>query len=708
LKENVEKELEERRERLFAHYREVCGICELKDETTGEVKKVYFEDYKRDNHHLPLSSIIPKQMVFFKHSLPLRILAFSDYRVHDFKPLLDYVSNLKEKPDLIIYAGDDVKRFSPMPLEHLRSLLLRLLPDAQYISEAEAKTLLSKENSWFLSEEIDGHRLILRFPRYKCGEDYTLRWSAEVTNTLCYIIDMMSKYHSEKISNDQADISWDLAIIEDEQHVYFCITIDQLGENIFEKLASHAKYGLAAIIGNDDKEMFRAWIHGEKVYELFSSLVKIGPVLFVGLEGSTCGMGPSGMYLESDYKLRLEFVQRLVAEDELIVVVSHTPPKGVLDRAIRYGEESIGSLALRDFVEEEPRVCLIICGHVHSCGGRFETLNNATIVNISSHDDPFSRANIAWITIDEEGKVHVDIRNLPSLIEHIITEDGPDVEEKLKDRCNLSNVEAQLFVSYAKKYKDLFEDLPKLATIKFRYGLPWKLMLMMYERGVKDATQLNEKVFHDIYPYIPGIYRVHWERSYAKFMREKFNEVYLMHPLPITRNDKVIVFDTEYNPEKGVLYGFLDLSCGEVQHFWFDEKDKASKYVQLKMKENYIFVHWGGKDKKLLLDELGVNPQTFNLLYFCQTSLVAPIDSTTLKDVHDALCGHVEDGWWKRNFYDIDGIYKLVLCNRILGDPTDTSSRNSLLEANKADIIALRKVLEALFNLPVKSRTEIK
>jgi hypothetical protein len=49
----------------------------------------------------------------------------------------------------------------------------------------------------------------------------------------------------------------------------------------------------------------------------------------------------------------------------------------------------------------------------------------------------------------------------------------------------------------------------------------------------------------------------------------------------------------------------------------------------------------------LLLNELGVNPQTFNLLYFCQTSLVAPIDSTTLKDVHDALCGHVEDEWWK-------------------------------------------------------------
>jgi Icc-related predicted phosphoesterase len=687
--------------------------------------------------------------------------------VHDFKPLIEYVRNLEEKPDIIVYAGDDIRRFCPLPLDNIAFKSLHERSEHPPMLESvcinyECRSISSPSYGFILripkGFEIDVKNKLKQIKDAVHFIIQTLEKSSsksiQVLNNLVQklpiqieiiisdrktsfdekivsLIDVQTQLEIYKFGMKGEELrpevsSYDsffyrlcmgvdlyklrfIQVKSDEKYVYYFIpTPDQPEENVFEELAKYSRYGVVAVLGNDDDMVVRAWIRGRKVYELFSSLVKIGPVLFVGLEGSTCGMGPSGMYLESDYKLRLEFVQRLVAEDELIVVVSHTPPKGVLDRAIRYGEESIGSLALRDFVEEEPRVCLVICGHVHSCGGRFETLNNATIVNISSHDDPFSRANIAWITIDEEGKVHVDIRNLPSLVEHIITEDGSDVEEKLKGRCNLSNVEAQLFVSYAKKYKDLFEDLPKLATIKFRYGLPWKLMLMMYERGVKDVIQLNEKVFHDIYPYIPGIYRVHWKKAYAKFMREKSSEAYLMHPLPITRNDKVIVFDTEYNPEKGVLYGFLDLSCGEVQHFWFDEKDKASKYVQLKMKENYIFVHWGGKDKKLLLDELGVNPQTFNLLYFCQTSLVAPIDSTTLKDVHDALCGHVEDGWWKRNFYDIDGIYKLVFCNRILGDPTDTSSRNSLLEANKADIIALRKVLEVLFNLPVKSRTEIK
>jgi len=57
---------------------------------------------------------------------------------------------------------------------------------------------------------------------------------------------------------------------------------------------------------------------------------------------------------------------------------------------------------------------------------------------------------------------------------------------------------------------------------------------------------------------------------------------------------------------------------------------------------------------------------------------------------------HYADMW------KMDGIGKLVLCKIILGDPTDTPSRNTLQKQTKADIIAFRKVLEALLNLPIK------
>jgi len=57
------------------------------------------------------------------------------------------------------------------------------------------------------------------------------------------------------------------------------------------------------------------------------------------LEGSTCGMGPSGTNLESDVKLRLDLANEMLDPDDKLVVVSHTPPRGLLDRAIRFGKK---------------------------------------------------------------------------------------------------------------------------------------------------------------------------------------------------------------------------------------------------------------------------------------------------------------------------------------------------------------------------------
>jgi len=41
----------------------------------------------------------------------LRILAFSDYRVQDIDLLVDFIQKMQEKPDIILYAGDDIDRF---------------------------------------------------------------------------------------------------------------------------------------------------------------------------------------------------------------------------------------------------------------------------------------------------------------------------------------------------------------------------------------------------------------------------------------------------------------------------------------------------------------------------------------------------------------------------------------------------------------------
>jgi len=57
----------------------------------------------------------------------MKILAFSDYRVQDIDLLMDFIQKMDEKPDLILYAGDDIDRFverklipDPKPLQILR------------------------------------------------------------------------------------------------------------------------------------------------------------------------------------------------------------------------------------------------------------------------------------------------------------------------------------------------------------------------------------------------------------------------------------------------------------------------------------------------------------------------------------------------------------------------------------------------------------
>jgi Icc-related predicted phosphoesterase len=71
--------------------------------------------------------------------------------------------------------------------------------------------------------------------------------------------------------------------------------------------------------------------------------------------------------------------------DECLIVVSHTPPAGCLDLAIRFAVRHIGSHALADFVATyQPAWAL--CGHVHSQGGHVAPTGRTLVVNAASDD----------------------------------------------------------------------------------------------------------------------------------------------------------------------------------------------------------------------------------------------------------------------------------------------------------------------------------
>lgn len=60
------------------------------------------------------------------------------------------------------------------------------------------------------------------------------------------------------------------------------------------------------------------------------------------------------------------------------ILVSHSPPKGTLDRSSR--GQSLGSLAVAEAVERcQP--LLVVCGHIHDSSGRCELIGNTPVVN---------------------------------------------------------------------------------------------------------------------------------------------------------------------------------------------------------------------------------------------------------------------------------------------------------------------------------------
>jgi len=69
----------------------------------------------------------------------MKILAFSDWRIQSIEKLVEYLKRMNEKPDLIVYAGDDIGRFNKIPKEripkHLRKLYLNTSISKNYFEE---------------------------------------------------------------------------------------------------------------------------------------------------------------------------------------------------------------------------------------------------------------------------------------------------------------------------------------------------------------------------------------------------------------------------------------------------------------------------------------------------------------------------------------------------------------------------------------------
>jgi Icc-related predicted phosphoesterase/uncharacterized protein YprB with RNaseH-like and TPR domain len=179
---------------------------------------------------------------------------------------------------------------------------------------------------------------------------------------------------------------------------------EQPGVNYFSELARLCKAGvLLAVAGNDDTSEQKIVLSKQNVWDLCKQPFIYGGIAFLGVEGSTRGPGFL-QHTEYEVKKHLNAQGRKVKGKE-IVIVSHPPPYGVLDEGIRFaefdkGSYHIGSLSLRNYVESNPFVKLVICGHCHSQGGREMRFKDASVVNVASHDSPGAEGRFALINYD--------------------------------------------------------------------------------------------------------------------------------------------------------------------------------------------------------------------------------------------------------------------------------------------------------------------
>jgi|GEM_PF-664385 len=188
--------------------------------------------------------------------------------------------------------------------------------------------------------------------------------------------------------------------------------VSSAGENIFEKLANRSVYGLGAVLGADAQAKNRPKIRGENVHELHTTAMQAAGYKCIGVEGgirrdkSTLGKAKDSIhYTEEDITRHLR-EQAGDTPGERLLVVSHLPPFGCLDQGSPPNEASVGSKALRAFIEaHKPR--LVLCGHVLSQGGKYQYLEDTLVVNISSNAQEESLAR-ATLLILEEDKIHCE------------------------------------------------------------------------------------------------------------------------------------------------------------------------------------------------------------------------------------------------------------------------------------------------------------
>ena len=285
------------------------------------------------------------------------------------------------------------------------------------------------------------------------------------------------------------------------------------GRNLLEEVASYSHYGICAVIGNDDDGSVRELIAGNKVYDVHKAPVILGQYAVLGLEGGPIRPGEPNpgivMYSEDEIEQHLSSFERYV-EGKRLIVVSHPPPYEILDHALRFGDRNIGSESMRDFVAKHPDTRLLVCGHVHHCGGMTaRTPNGALVVNAASHDNFGEPGKIAIIDIDTAGEMQVNwhfIHELPGLFGV-----GRKTAEKLR-KAGIRRVEDLLELKFTWGIDGLSSSFMTTLSVRARAIVEGRPQVLSgFDLPGRPATYLDIET--DVEQTVVWLVGVHSERS---------------------------------------------------------------------------------------------------------------------------------------------------------------------------------------------------
>lgn len=701
----------------------------------------------------------------------LLIAAFSDYHAQSLQELKATIQKLQVKPDLILYGGDAVRRFGPYAESARRELLHRYIKKMRNGGDftIEVPQVEIKEKGLLVLARVPD-LFLFRMRRARGGyaeEQLTHEFSEKVitevkrlmslqtserlrqdTDLLSFIRDLAGCFNKDPLEISEAEINrflhqdCTLQLIEDAEWVWGSIHI--LGEagltNQFSKLADLSQLGVCGVVGNNDVLPCKSVFHAKRVYDVHERPFFFGDYAVIGQEGGSAPESHLGLgytcYKEETITSHLEELWSLVPRNRKIILLTHTPPYGVLDHSVRYGEAHIGSQAVAEFIRDKENIALVICGHSHYSGGKVSELEGVPVVNVASHDDNFSPAVLATVELNRTQKI--EFHPIPSNFELMMSDAALTVEDRKQTLRGWGFYERDIeyIVNAHETFGERFtRDFRGLYQTKKKYGFSVSNVIEFYSLGARSEEDFSEEIFREVVKRTSrrGLAQLVLRRAFSKLQASRAGKPMVYGDLSHLAYDKIAFLDIEYLPElkdKPAVYGFLVQDT--VRQFIMGEEHEMITYLKQLLEEGYRLFFYGGADKKILRNLMrhnGVvsslreaNGKFVNVLYHIQCNIGLPIYSQRLSQVFQFLYPDKAPSEWEYVFsngsrlrsqglmpYEMDGSLKAMLIRQILkrqegGEATEEYFQ-LLKKANATDLYELKLVLQGIKNLSETSNS---